>query len=114
MRKINLTPGDRFLRLGGDESEWRVEKIIETPGVPDHVRLVNETGKRRYLTYAVSVLGDKTRFKRLEGSAQAAPSKRMETGGVTAEKGLPGIGSDGTDNQAYALPPATSWTRQTV
>ena len=114
MRKINLTPGDRFLRLGGDESEWRVEKIIETPGVPDHVRLVNETGKRRYLTYAVSVLGDKTRFKRLEGSAQTVSTARTEDGIAKPQSRLPGTGDDGAQSQTYALPPAASWTRQTV
>lgn len=112
MRKVKLTPGDRFLRLGGDESEWRVEKIIETPGVPDHVRLVNESGKRRYLTYACSVLGDKTRFKRLEGSAQAASPARLEDEIPMPKHGLPGINGGDGEARTYALPPTASWSKQ--
>jgi hypothetical protein len=113
MPKFSLAPGDRFVRLEGEESQWRVERIIQTPGVPDHVRLVNDTGKRRYLTYAVSVLGDKTRFRRIEGKAEERPAARTEDRALETGGGLTRI-TESLSQKNYALPPAASWRKQTA
>lgn len=44
--KQQIEAGDRFIKVDSKQPViWIVEKILETPGLPQHVRLVKESGR---------------------------------------------------------------------
>lgn len=56
-----VQPKEVFRKVNGIESVWIVERLLEFPGAPLHVRLVEKGGNDRTVTVALSQLLD-TRF----------------------------------------------------
>ena len=61
---VNL--GDLFVKEGRTASKWVVEKLIQRPDFPDHVRLRKKGHATKTITVALSVLSDRKQFKPLE------------------------------------------------
>ncbi len=58
IEKITVQPGDAFIKIGGIDSIWKVERILEYPDLPPHIRLVEHGGNSRTATVALSALMD--------------------------------------------------------
>lgn len=44
--KQQIEAGDRFIKVDSKQPVvWIVEKVLDTPGLPRHVRLVKESGR---------------------------------------------------------------------
>ena len=65
MPKTSTQPGDRFLRAGNPPTVWVVERIMEMPDMPPHVRLFREDRPIQPLFLGISVLEDTKQFRRL-------------------------------------------------
>ncbi|GHU01527.1 hypothetical protein FACS1894186_4410 [Alphaproteobacteria bacterium] len=66
--------GDIFLKVGKVGSHWVVDRIMEYPDIPAHVRLVEQGGNERTVTVALSTL-DNAKFWTV-GAAKPAASAR--------------------------------------
>ena len=60
-----VQPGDRFLRKGNPPSSWKIERLMEFPDMPLHVRLFREDRPSQTIVIAASVLDDPKEFNRL-------------------------------------------------
>ena len=67
MAKTSIQPGDRFLRAGNPPTAWIVERIMEMPDMPPHVRLFREDRPTQTLFIGISVLDDTKQFRQLTG-----------------------------------------------
>ena len=56
MTKPTIQPGDRFTKEGNPPSIWVVERLIERPDFPVHVRLRREDESNRTVTIGLAVL----------------------------------------------------------
>lgn len=65
MEKTSTQPGDRFLRAGNPPTAWIVERIVNMPDMPPHVRLFREDRPTQTLFIGMSVLSDNSQFRRL-------------------------------------------------
>ena len=54
MPKISVQPNDVYQKASGLYSKWLVERIIEFPDLPLHVRLNEQGGNERTVTVALS------------------------------------------------------------
>ena len=58
IEKITVQPGDAFIKVGGVDSIWKVDRILEYPDLPPHIRLIENGGNNRTATVAFSALMD--------------------------------------------------------
>ena len=65
MPKISAQPDARFLRAGNPPTVWVVERIMEMPDMPPHVRLFREDRPTQTLFIGISVLDDIRQFRLL-------------------------------------------------
>ena len=63
MAKYPVQPNDVFQKASGLSSKWLVERIIEFPDLPLHVRLNEQGGNERTVTVALSALLDPRQWK---------------------------------------------------
>lgn len=63
MPKISVQPNDVYQKASGLSSKWLVERIIEFPDLPLHVRLNEQGGNERTVTVALSALLDTRQWK---------------------------------------------------
>ena len=63
MQKPPVQPNDVFQKTNGLSSKWLVERIIEFPDLPLHVRLNEQGGNERTVTVALSALLDTRQWK---------------------------------------------------
>ncbi|MCW9035658.1 MAG: hypothetical protein OQK35_04075 [Alphaproteobacteria bacterium] len=66
MAKVAVQPGDQYVKEGTPPTQWTVERILDFPNTPQHVRLVrkrNEATNTRTITVAMSALLDKKFFR---------------------------------------------------
>ena len=63
MQKPPVQPNDIFQKASGLSSKWLVERIIEFPDLPLHVRLNEQGGNERTVTVALSALLDTRQWK---------------------------------------------------
>ncbi|MBO4521320.1 MAG: hypothetical protein J5787_08960 [Alphaproteobacteria bacterium] len=63
MQKSPVQPNDIFQKASGLSSKWLVERIIEFPDLPLHVRLNEQGGNERTVTVALSALLDTRQWK---------------------------------------------------
>ncbi len=56
--KSPVQPNDIFQKASGLASKWVVDRVIEFPDLPLHVRLVEQGGNERTVTVALSALLD--------------------------------------------------------
>lgn len=65
-----IRPNDRFVKvaelLEAAQTVWVVWHFIEQPGLPRHVRLIQENDPKRSVTVAVSALTDRRLYRRLD------------------------------------------------
>jgi len=66
MPKAVVNLGDLFVKSDRLPSKWVVEKLIQRPDIPDHVRLRKKDHDTKTITVALSVLTDTKHFKLLE------------------------------------------------
>ena len=66
MGKTTVNLGDLFVKAGPRPSKWVVEKLIQRPDIPDHVRLRKTDHETKTITVALSILGDPKHFKLVE------------------------------------------------
>ncbi len=74
MQKFPVQPNDVFQKASGITSKWLVERIIEFPDLPLHVRLQEQGGNDRTITVALSALLDPRQWKavKLASSSEEA------------------------------------------
>ena len=68
MGKIEINPGDQYIKEGTPPTHWTVDRLLEFPNTPTHVRLIrrrDETSHTRVITIAVSALLDKKNYTRI-------------------------------------------------
>lgn len=65
-RRTAIQPGDRFMRVGGVNTVWVVERALDLHDMPPHVHISSENRRdHRVLTFSESALLDKNFFERL-------------------------------------------------
>jgi len=69
MQKSPVQPNDIFQKASGLSSKWLVERIIEFPDLPLHVRLNEQGGNERTVTVALSALLDTRQWKPIKIAA---------------------------------------------
>ncbi len=75
MAKYPVQPNDVFQKASGLSSKWLVERVIEFPDLPPHVRLNEQGGNERTVTVALSALLDPRQWKSVKTTAsQEKPS----------------------------------------
>ena len=67
--KISVQPNDVYQKANGLSSKWLVERIIEFPDLPLHVRLNEQGGNERTVTVALSALLDTRQWKPVKSSS---------------------------------------------
>ena len=72
MAKFPVQPNDVFQKASGWTSKWLVERVIEFPDLPLHVRLNEQGGNERTVTVALSALLDPHQWRLVES---AVPSE---------------------------------------
>lgn len=60
---MNVKPGDLFVKNDNVVSVFMVDKVLDLPSFPVHVRLVEQGGNNRTVTVALSVLNDEKFWK---------------------------------------------------
>ncbi len=68
MAKYPVQPNDVFQKASGLSSKWLVERVIEFPDLPPHVRLNEQGGNERTVTVALSALLDPRQWKSVKVS----------------------------------------------
>ena len=63
--QATVQPKDAFKKLHSVESTWVVERLLEFPDIPLHVRLIEQGGNNRTVTVALSQLLDNRAWARL-------------------------------------------------
>jgi len=66
MAKTAVQPGDQYIKEGTPPTQWTVERVLDFPNTPQHVRLVrkrSEATNTRTITVAMSALLDKKFFR---------------------------------------------------
>ena len=69
MPKISVQPNDVYQKANGLSSKWLVERIIEFPDLPLHVRLNEQGGNERTVTVALSALLDTRQWRPVKSAA---------------------------------------------
>ena len=72
MPKVPVQPNDVYQKASGLSSKWLVERVIEFPDLPLHVRLNEQGGNERTVTVALSALLDTRQWKPVKTSATAS------------------------------------------
>ena len=72
MPKTSVQPNDIYQKASGLSSKWLVERIIEFPDLPLHVRLNEQGGNERTVTVALSALLDTRQWKPVRTAATSA------------------------------------------
>ncbi|MBR1777262.1 MAG: hypothetical protein IJ752_01590 [Alphaproteobacteria bacterium] len=70
MPKSPVQPNDVYQKASGLSSKWLVERIIEFPDLPLHVRLNEQGGNERTVTVALSALLDTRQWKPVKTAVQ--------------------------------------------
>lgn len=72
MIKSPVQTNDVFQKASGLSSKWLVDRVIEFPDLPLHVRLVEQGGNERTVTVALSALLDPRQWRaiKISGSAE--------------------------------------------
>lgn len=84
MQKNTVQPNDVFQKTSGLSSKWLVERVIEFPDLPLHVRLNEQGGNERTVTVALSALLDTRQWKPVkiaaleENSAEISDAEKEE------------------------------------
>ena len=65
MQNTSAQPGDRFLRAGNPTTMWIIDRFMELPNMPPHVRLFREDRPTQTRVVALSLLDDARQFRRL-------------------------------------------------
>lgn len=68
MIKCPVNPNDVFQKTSGLPSKWVVERIIEFPDIPLHVRLKEQGGNERTVTVALSTLLDPKQWRMVKSA----------------------------------------------
>ena len=71
MPKTSVQPNDIYQKASGLSSKWLVERIIEFPDLPLHVRLNEQGGNERTVTVALSALLDTRQWRPVKTMATA-------------------------------------------
>ena len=74
MPKVPVQPNDIYQKASGLSSKWLVERIIEFPDLPLHVRLNEQGGNERTVTVALSALLDTRQWRPVRTAATATSS----------------------------------------
>lgn len=69
MPKFPVQPNDVYQKASGLSSKWVVERIIEFPDLPLHVRLNEQGGNERTITVALSALTDARQWKLVKAAS---------------------------------------------
>ncbi len=58
--------GDVYQKVGASSSKWIVDKTFKYDDIPDHVRLIEQSGNERTITVALTSLIDVKQWRLLE------------------------------------------------
>ena len=70
MTNYPVQPKNVFQKAYGLPSKWIVERIIEFPDIPVHVRLIEQGGNERIITVAMSTLLDPQQWVCIQKDAE--------------------------------------------
>ena len=79
MQKSPVQPNDVYQKASGLSSKWLVERVIEFPDLPLHVRLNEQGGNERTVTVALSALLDTRQWKPVKTAAMSDETVPDET-----------------------------------
>lgn len=66
MKKAQIQPGDRFVRVGKVKTVWVVKRLLSLQDMPRHVHIcADKKADHRILTFSESALLDKNFFEPL-------------------------------------------------
>ena len=66
MKKSNIEPGDRYIKVDAPNIIWVVGKLLNVADPVPHVRLVQEGTTNRKITLSISALQDTSLYKKIE------------------------------------------------
>lgn len=70
MIKCPVQPNDIFQKASGLPSKWIVERVIEFPDLPLHIRLNEQGGNERTVTVALSTLLDARQWRSIKVASE--------------------------------------------
>ena len=79
MQKSPVQPNDVYQKASGLSSKWLVERVIEFPDLPLHVRLNEQGGNERTVTVALSALLDTRQWKPVKTAAMSEETVSDDT-----------------------------------
>ena len=78
MPKLSVQPNDIYQKANGLTSKWVVERIIDFPNLPLHVRLNEQGGNERTITVALSALTDVRQWRLVKAAASETDKSESE------------------------------------
>ncbi len=109
-RTRHIQPYDRFVKvvelLEAAQTVWTVWQTIDLPGLPTHVKLVQERAPHRTLTVSVSALADR-RYYRALGAATPASAHETRAPQTAPETAAPETAAPETAAPETATPATT-------
>lgn len=111
----HIQPYDRFVKvvelLEAAQTVWTVWQTIDLPGLPTHVKLVQERAPHRTLTVSVSALADRRYYRALGAAAPASAHETRVPETAAPETATPATTEPATilaEGSATAEPPAST------
>ncbi len=105
-RTRHIQPYDRFVKvvelLEAAQTVWTVWQTIDLPGLPTHVKLVQQRAPHRTLTVSVSALADR-RYYRALGAATPASAHETRAPQTAPEMAAPETAAPATTGPATVL-----------
>ncbi|MBL8660916.1 MAG: hypothetical protein JNM75_14310 [Rhodospirillales bacterium] len=78
----DIRASERFAKvtelLATAQTVWVVWHTVELPGLPKHVKLIQESDPNRVVTVALSALADRRLYRRLDSSPPPVDAGRLE------------------------------------
>lgn len=92
----DIRPNERFAKVAellvAAQTVWVVWHVVDLPGLPKHVKLIQEDAPHRVVTVALSAVADRRLYRRLEPDPSARLPKVLRTEGNGAVE--PGTGGN--------------------
>lgn len=114
-RTRHIQPYDRFVKvvelLEAAQTVWTVWQTIDLPGLPTHVKLVQERAPHRTLTVSVSALADRRYYRALGAATPASAHETRVPETAAPETATPATTEPATvlaEGSATAEPPAST------
>ncbi len=65
-KELIIQVGDIYQKVDSVSSKWVVDKTFKYDDIPDHVRLIEQSGNERTITVALASLSDSKQWRLIE------------------------------------------------